>query len=46
MSRPTFKLNFSLLDIIGKSKEISQNLRKKILTSTSLVHPWDQFPNA
>ena len=29
ISRPTFKLSASLLDIIGKSKEISQDLRKK-----------------
>ena len=27
----TFKLSASLLDIMGKSKEISQNLRKKIV---------------
>uniref|UniRef100_A0A4W5L4D3 MCF.2 cell line derived transforming sequence like n=1 Tax=Hucho hucho TaxID=62062 RepID=A0A4W5L4D3_9TELE len=29
ISRPTFKLSASLLDIMGKSKEISQDLRKK-----------------
>ena len=29
ISRPTFKLSASLLDIMGKSKEISKNLRKK-----------------
>ena len=47
ISRPTFKLSASLHDIIGKSKEISQDLRgKKWQTSTSLVHPWEQFPNA
>ena len=28
-SRPTFKLSASLLDIMGKSKEISQDLRKE-----------------
>ena len=28
---PTFKLTASLLDIMGKSKEISQDLRKKIV---------------
>ena len=28
-SRPTFKLSASLLDIIGKSKEIRQDLRKQ-----------------
>ena len=28
ISRPTFKLSASLLDIMGKSKEISQDLRK------------------
>ena len=31
ISRPTFKLSASLLDIMGKSKEISQDLRKKIV---------------
>jgi hypothetical protein len=31
ISRPTFKLSASLLDIMGKSKEISQYLRKKIV---------------
>ena len=30
-SRPTFKLSASLLDIMGKYKEISQDLRKKIV---------------
>ena len=30
-SRLTFKLSASLLDIMGKSKEISQNLRNKIV---------------
>ena len=30
-SRPTFKLSASLLDTMGKSKEISQDLRKKIV---------------
>uniref|UniRef100_A0AAZ3S6D4 Transposase Tc1-like domain-containing protein n=1 Tax=Oncorhynchus tshawytscha TaxID=74940 RepID=A0AAZ3S6D4_ONCTS len=30
-SRPTFKLSASLLDIIGKSKEISQDLRIKMV---------------
>ena len=45
ISRPTFKL--FLLDIMGKSKEINQDLRFFFfLTSTSLVHPWEQFPNA
>uniref|UniRef100_A0AAZ3PBE6 Sleeping Beauty transposase HTH domain-containing protein n=1 Tax=Oncorhynchus tshawytscha TaxID=74940 RepID=A0AAZ3PBE6_ONCTS len=29
ISRPTFKLSASLLDIMGKSKEISQDLRRK-----------------
>ena len=28
---PTFKLSASLLDIMGKSKEISQDIRKKIV---------------
>ncbi|CDQ84754.1 unnamed protein product [Oncorhynchus mykiss] len=28
---PTFKLSASLLDIMGKSKEISQDLREKIV---------------
>ena len=28
ISRPTFKLSDSLLEIMGKSKEISQDLRK------------------
>jgi hypothetical protein len=28
---PTFKLSVSLLDIMGKSKEISQDLRKQIV---------------
>jgi hypothetical protein len=28
ISRPTFKLSASLLDIVGKSKEISPELRK------------------
>ena len=32
-----------LLDIRGKSKEIRP--QKKLQTSTSLVHPWEQFPN-
>ena len=40
------KLSAPFHDIMGKSKEISQNLRKKWKTSTSLVHPWEQFPNA
>uniref|UniRef100_A0AAZ3QG17 Transposase Tc1-like domain-containing protein n=1 Tax=Oncorhynchus tshawytscha TaxID=74940 RepID=A0AAZ3QG17_ONCTS len=31
ISRPTFKLSASLLDIMGKSKEISQDLRKNIV---------------
>jgi hypothetical protein len=31
---------------MGKSKEISQDLIKKLPTLTSLVHPWEQFPNA
>ena len=31
ISRPTFKLSASLLDIMGKSKQISQDLRKKIV---------------
>jgi transposase len=31
ISRTTFKLSASLLDIMGKSKEISQDLRKKIV---------------
>ena len=31
ISRPTFKLSASLLDIMAKSKEISQDLRKKIV---------------
>ena len=31
ISSPTFKLSASLLDIIGKSKEISQDLRRKIV---------------
>ena len=31
ISGPTFKLNSSLLDIMGKSKEISQDLREKIV---------------
>jgi hypothetical protein len=47
ISRPTFKLSASLLDIMGKSKEnqpIPQNFL--LLTSTSLVHPWEQFQNA
>ena len=30
---------------MGKSQEISQDLRKKWWTSTSLVHPWEQFLN-
>jgi transposase len=30
ISRPTFKLSASLLDIMGKSKEISQDLRIKV----------------
>ena len=30
ISRPFFKLSTALLDIMGKSKEISQDLRKKI----------------
>jgi hypothetical protein len=30
ISRPTFKRSASLLDIMGKSKEISQNFRKKL----------------
>jgi hypothetical protein len=29
ISRPTFKLRAPLLDIMAKSKEISQDLRKK-----------------
>ena len=37
--RPTFKLSASLLDII-------KNQKKSAKTSTSLVHPWGQFPNA
>jgi DNA-binding transcriptional regulator YiaG len=41
------KLSAILLDIMRKSKEISQDLRKNQLqTSTSLVHPWEQFLNA
>ena len=31
ISRPTFKLSASLLDIMGKSKEIRQDLRKKMV---------------
>ena len=31
ISRPTFKLSASLLDIIGKSEEIRQDLRKRIV---------------
>uniref|UniRef100_A0AAZ3RCG7 Sleeping Beauty transposase HTH domain-containing protein n=1 Tax=Oncorhynchus tshawytscha TaxID=74940 RepID=A0AAZ3RCG7_ONCTS len=31
ISRPTLKLSASLLDITGKSNEISQDLRKKIV---------------
>ena len=31
ISRPTFKLSTSLLDIMGKSKEIIQDLRKNIV---------------
>ena len=31
VSRPTFKLSASLLDIMGKSKEISQDFRKLIV---------------
>ena len=31
ISRPPFKLSASLLDIMGKSKEIHQDLRKKIV---------------
>uniref|UniRef100_A0AAZ3S3B5 Transposase Tc1-like domain-containing protein n=1 Tax=Oncorhynchus tshawytscha TaxID=74940 RepID=A0AAZ3S3B5_ONCTS len=31
ISRPTFKLSASLLDIMGKSKEISQDPRKQIV---------------
>ena len=31
ISKSTFKLSASLLDIMGKSKEISQDLRKKIV---------------
>jgi hypothetical protein len=31
ISRPILKLSASLLDIMGKSKEISQDLRKKIV---------------
>ena len=31
ISRPTFKLSASLLDIMGKSKELNQELRKRIL---------------
>ena len=34
ISRPTFKLSASLLDFMGKSKEISQDLRKKIEGTT------------
>ena len=33
----------TLFNIIGKSKEISKDLRKKLWTTTSLVHPWEQF---
>uniref|UniRef100_A0A674B745 Cholesterol 24-hydroxylase-like n=1 Tax=Salmo trutta TaxID=8032 RepID=A0A674B745_SALTR len=35
ISRPTFKLSSSLFDIMGKSKEISQDLRKKLLYPTA-----------
>ena len=35
ISRPTFKLSASLLDIMGKSKEISQDLSKKIVDHKS-----------
>ena len=31
ISRPTFKVSASLLDIMGKSKEINQDLRQKIV---------------
>ena len=31
ISRPTFKLSASLLDIMGKSIEISQDIRKEIV---------------
>ena len=31
VSRPAFKLSASLLDIMGQSKEISQDLRKKMV---------------
>ena len=34
------KFSASLHDFHGKIK------RKKLYTSTSLVHPWEQFPNA
>jgi hypothetical protein len=40
ISKPTFKLSASLLEIMGNSKDISQDLIKK------KFHPWDQFPNA
>ena len=35
ISRPTFKLSASLLDIMGKSKDISQDLRKTIVDHKS-----------
>ena len=31
ISRPTFKFSASLLDIMGKAEEFSQDLRKKIV---------------
>ena len=46
ISRPTFNLRAYLLDIMGKSKEISEDIREKLQISTSLVHSWEQFPNA
>ena len=36
----------SLCDILGKLKEISQDIWKKIVDSTSLGNLWVQFPDA
>lgn len=44
--RPTFKVYTSLFDVLGNLKEISQDLRKALWDSMSLVYPVGNFPTA
>ena len=46
VSRPTFKLSATLLDIMGKSKEISQDLRKKSGSSLGAISKHLKVPHS